>query len=152
DRAALARLRRAASIIEAVAEPATADLHRRMGLTSRLHGPQRAALLAAVLAHVRSDNQATTVAGAIGKARGSEASTPLISPIRFKGLVAARERDDLLVAFRRWAAVLDDTANVRDLARLLLPFTDPDERYADIARVGFAFDSHGARQYAPETD
>src|SRR5262249_53774926 len=67
DRPRLARLRRAASIIEAMAEPATADLHRRMGLTSRLHGPQRAALLAAVLAHVRSDNQATTVAGAIGK-------------------------------------------------------------------------------------
>jgi hypothetical protein len=72
--------------------------------------------------------------------------------MRFKRLVAAREPDDLLVAFRRLAAVLDDTANVRDLARLLLAFTDPDERCGDIARVGFAFDYHGARQYAPETD
>jgi CRISPR system Cascade subunit CasB len=152
DRAALARLRRAASIIEAMVEPATADLHRRMGLITKSHSPQRSALLAAVLAHVRSDNPATTVAGAIGKARGGGASTPLISPLRFKRLVAAREPDDVLVVFRRLAAILDHTANVGDLARLLLTFTDPDERHADIARVCFAFDYHGARQYAPDTD
>jgi CRISPR system Cascade subunit CasB len=121
-----------------------------MDLTNKLHAPERAALLAAVLAQVRSDDPKATIAGAIGKPRGGEGS-PLITPMRFKKLVAAREPDDLLIVFRRLVVVLDHTANVRDLARLLLAFTGPDDRHADIARTRFAFDYHGAGQYAPDS-
>src|SRR5262245_38762838 len=151
DRAALARLRRAASIIEAVAEPATADLYRRVGLAKSEQGAQRTALVAAVLAHVRKDDP-TPIANAIGSRRGDNDTAALLTPLRFKRLVAAREADELLIAFRRVVSILGDQASVRDLARLLLGFTDPDERQANISRTRFAFDYHGAGQYAPDAE
>ena len=163
DRAAVARLKRAANIMEAAAEPATGDLYEKLGRAnpddvrrnfSKEEATQdlpRAALLAAVLAHVRDDDRKNkSVAEAIGAPRGGEDTTALITPIRFKRLVAAREADDLLIAFRRVVAILGKTANVKDLAMQLLAWTDPDDRTADIARTRFAFAYHGASRYAPD--
>lgn len=149
DRAAIARLKRAASIMEAAAEPATADLYKKLGFTDPSNLP-RAALLAAVLAHVRKDDPRQPFAEAIGTSRSGVDTTALISPLRFKRLIAAREPDDLLIAFRRAVAILGKEANVRDLARLLLGFTD--ERWSDISRTRFAFAYHGAALAAPEPD
>jgi CRISPR system Cascade subunit CasB len=150
DRAALARLRRASSIMEAAVEPATADLYARLGFARQTaeRDLPRAALVAAVLAHVRA-NTGAPIAAAIGTPRGGADSQQKITPLRFKRLVAARTPDELLIAFRRVVAILGDQANVRDLARQLLAFTDPDERQADIARTRFAFAYHGAADFAP---
>lgn len=147
DRAAAARLRRASSVLEAATEEATADLYQRLEFTSPDRDLPRAALIAAVLAHVRKENR-HKVAEAIGTPRSGGDTTPLISPLRFKRLIAAREPDDLLTAFRRVVAILGKEANVKDLAQLLLGFTD--EHWADIARTRFAFAYHGAAIAAPE--
>ena len=149
DRAALARLRRAGSALEAAAEPATADLFGKLMFEHPERDLARAALVAAVLAHVRRDDGATTVARAMGAPRGGDDTTALLTPLRFKRLIAAREPDDLLIGFRRAVAILGDTANVKDLARQLLAWTD--ERHSDRARTLFAFDYHGAGQYAPHS-
>ncbi|MEZ5852085.1 MAG: type I-E CRISPR-associated protein Cse2/CasB [Hyphomicrobiaceae bacterium] len=157
DRATLARLKRASSILEAMSEPAVAELYRRLGFKHTKHDAERdgprAALIAAVLAHVRKDDEKLTpLARAIGAPRGGDDSQQLVTPLRFKRIVAAREPDELLVAFRRAVAILGDTANVSDLARTLLAFTDPVDNRADIARTQFAFAYHGAARFAPETN
>src|SRR3954470_18086980 len=57
DRAALARLRRAGTLAEAMAEEATQDLYRRLGYGRAPPGRwlPRVAVVAAVLAHVRAE-------------------------------------------------------------------------------------------------
>jgi CRISPR system Cascade subunit CasB len=147
DRAAVARLRRAGSILDAAAEPAAGDLFRQLRFTHNGTNVIRAALIAAVLAHVRTDDRSQSVARAIGTPRGGDDTTALVTPLRFKRLISAREAEDLLIAFRRAVAILDHTANVKDLARQLIAWTDDEQ--ADRARTFFAFDYHGAGQYAP---
>jgi CRISPR system Cascade subunit CasB len=151
DRATLARLRRAGGLIQAAAEPATVDLFRKLRFERPERDLARAALIAAVLAHVRRDDNSETVARSIGTPRGGDGTTALLTPLRLKRLIAAREPDDLLIGFRRAVAILGDTANVKDLARQLLAWTDPDDKKADRARTLFAFDYHGAGQYAPQS-
>lgn len=153
DRATLARLKRASSILEVMSEPAAAELYRRIGFKHASTDLPRAALVAAVLAHVRKDDEKhTPFARAIGAPRGGEDSQQLVTPLRFKRLVAARDPDDLLIAFRRAVAILGDKANVFDLARTILAFTDPIDNRADIARTQVAFAYHGAADYAPQSD
>ncbi len=154
DRATLARLRRADGLLEAASEPATIKLFQELQFDRNYatRDLPRAALVAAVLAHVREDDRSQSVAPAIGQPRAGAGSTPLITPLRFKRIVAARSPDELLVQFRRVVAIMDKTANVKDLARLLLAFTDPNQDYADRARVMFAFAYHGAEGFAPAAD
>lgn len=150
DRATLAKLRRASSIMEAAAEPATADLFKRLGFERKCASRDlpRAALIAAILAHIRPNENKEALAHAIGTTRGGADTTELVSPLRLKRLVAAREPDDLLIAFRRVIAILGRTANIKDVAKQLLLWTD--DRHADRARTLFMFDYHSADQFAPE--
>ncbi|MEQ1711500.1 MAG: type I-E CRISPR-associated protein Cse2/CasB [Hyphomicrobium sp.] len=150
DRAAVARLKRASRILDAAAEPATAALFQMLGFARYAADRDlwRSALVAAVLAHVRKDDKSHGVAAAIGAPHGVAEATALVSPLRFKRLVAAREPDELLIAFRRTVAQLGNTANVKDLARQLLLFTS--DHHGDIARTRFAFAYHGAASFAPE--
>lgn len=152
DRATIASLKRAGNILESMSEPASAELYRRLGLTRPDIDLPRAALVAAVLAHVREDARSMPFAEAIGRPRGGKDSQQLVTPLRFRRLIAAREPDDLLIAFRRAVAILGDAAPVKDLAFQLLAFTDPDPRIADIARTHFAFAYHGAAGSAPDAD
>lgn len=147
DRAAIARLRRIANVMEAFAEPASVDLYRQLGFTVPERDLPRAALIAAVLAHVRSSSE-VSLARALGPPPGGQPQDAVLKPLRFKRLLAARQPDDLLIAFRRVVALLNGSANVKDLARLLLAWTD--ERFGDIARTRFAFDYHGAAFAAPD--
>ena len=146
DRAALAKLRRASSVMEAAAEPATADLYKKLGFTRPECDLARAAVVAAVLAHVR-DGHRDKVAQAIGTPRAGDGSTAMVTPLRLKRLLAAREPDDVLIAFRRIVAILDHKANIRDLAAQLLAWTDGER--GDLTRTLFAFDYHGAGPFAP---
>ncbi|MEO0800298.1 MAG: type I-E CRISPR-associated protein Cse2/CasB [Pseudomonadota bacterium] len=154
DRATLARLRRADSLLDAASEPATIDLFLTLGFDRRWaqRDLPRAALIAAVLANVRDNDSRQWIANAIGQPRGGEDTTALITPLRFKRIVAARTPGDLFIQFRRVVAIMDRTANVKDLAKQLLAFTDPDEATAERARVMFAFAYHGADAFAPYQD
>ena len=69
---------------------------------------------------------------------------------RFKHLVSARGDEEILIAFRRVVAMLGRTANVKDLARLILSWTD--DEAGDRARTRFAFDYHGAGFAAPAAE
>lgn len=151
DRAALAKLKRADTLLEAAAEPETIELFFKLGFEKHNANRDlpRAALIAAVLAHVRKNDDTQKIAQAIGQPRAGEDSTAKITPLRFKRLIAARTPNEMLIAFRRVVAILGKSANVKDLARILLSFTDPDDRRVDIARTQLAFAYHGATNYAP---
>jgi CRISPR system Cascade subunit CasB len=68
NRAALARLRRCSTWVEAATEPEMALLFRQIGRRQERRLP-RVAVLAAVLAHVRSD-EASNLASSVGSKGG----------------------------------------------------------------------------------
>ena len=116
DRAAVARLRRAAGIREAAADPATIELCRSLGLGWQ--GLERVALTAAVLAHVREDNGSLVAARQLGPPDAA------MSWLRFRRLMEADTADERLLAFRRAVALAGRRINVTDLARSLLNWND----------------------------
>lgn len=147
DPGALAKLRRG-GLQDAALEPATADLYRR--LKPFLGGGrfddayETAALVAAVLAHVREHDN-TNVARAAG-ATGDKAAR--VSPLRFRKILAARGGPDCLIAFRRLVALLDKRANVGDLAVSLVEWNR--DGAGDKRRTRWAFDYYNAGNVAPE--
>lgn len=149
NRAALARLRRCSSPLEAAAEPETAALFRKLGAHQKDIG--RIAVLASVLAHVRDEpKKSPPIARAIGPPPGGQPEDAVVKPVRFRSLMAARTDAELMIAFRRVVALLDRKADVTDLARVLLGWTD--DEYGDRVRTRFAFDYHGAGFAAPDAD
>lgn len=150
NRAALAQLRRCSSVVQAAAEPATVRLFKSLGYT-RYDEDHLAltAALAVVLAHVRESGPGK-IALAIGPPPGGEANDALLKPVRFRTLMTARTGDQLLTSFRRVVALLDRNANVRDLSRVILGWTD--DEAGDQHRTRFAFDYHGAGDYAPPSN
>jgi CRISPR system Cascade subunit CasB len=140
DRAALARLRRASSWIDAAGESQTIALFHNLNANEREFS--RIAILAAVLAHVRSDTGpdvpvARTIGALPGK--GEEAA---LKPPRLRRLLTAKDEEAIFTGFRRLVAIMDGKANAGDLAWNILTW----ER--EKTRMKFAFDYwHGP---APE--
>ncbi|ACI50222.1 CRISPR-associated protein, Cse2 family [Gluconacetobacter diazotrophicus PA1 5] len=142
DRGTLARLRRCASIVDALFEPAVQTLARRCG--ARREGElARVALVAAVLAHVRSDNPAQFVARQIGPTDMAKVATALCKPVRFRRLLDASEFDECLTAFRRLVTLAGRTVNVADLARSVLAWPRTgmwDDMAAEKIRVRWVYE------------
>ena len=125
NRAALARLRRAASPLEAADQEETIDLVCRLGGDPQTLAP--IAVCAAVLAHVRTEDT-VPVARRIGRPRGDPDQRPLVSPLRFRRFIQADTPEDMLIQFRRLVALADRTANVTDLAAALLDWSEERKR------------------------
>jgi CRISPR type I-E-associated protein CasB/Cse2 len=147
DRATLAKLRRHSNPLELVSEPATGDLFR--ALHFRAPSPQqhdrggvtdyeRAAVLAGVLAHVKPPS----ISGSFASAMKGHGDRAVVSAIRMKRFMAAREPEDVLRQFQRILAMLGDKANVYDVAENVLAWLD-DTPAGDRARTRFAFKYHG---------
>jgi CRISPR system Cascade subunit CasB len=123
DRAALARLRRCATVAEAMQDPATISLFRRCGGSGPGELPA-AGLAAAVLAHVRKDDPDNrSIARRVGPV-ADKAETALLKPLRFRRLMEADLPDERLVAFRRLAALTGGTLNIGELAGALLNWNE----------------------------
>lgn len=123
DRGALARLRRCATVMEAASEPATIALCRRLG--GQVSELDRAALIAAVLAHVREDTHGLPVARQIGVQQDGPAA---MSDLRFRRLLQEETDDERLIAFRRLVALAGRKLNVSDLAFGLWNWNDEKQR------------------------
>jgi CRISPR system Cascade subunit CasB len=149
DRAALARLRRCASPLEAASEPATIALYRKLGLEYPERDLPRVAALAGVLAHVRASTR-DPLARQLGPPPGGQPEDALLKPLRFKRLMAARGPEETMIAFRRVVHMLNSEANVRDLSRLMLAWDLVG--LGDRTRTRFAFDYHGAAFAAPDAE
>jgi len=124
DRAALARLRRCATVAEAMQDPAAISLYRRCGGG----GPQdlpTIGLAAGVLTHVRTDDpNQPRLARRLGPDTTDKVETALLKPLRFRRLMEADTPDERLTAFRRMVALANGTVNVRELAGALLDWSE----------------------------
>ena len=117
QRAALARMRRAATLIEVMQEP------EAMRLIARLpRNPERAAALAGVLAFVRHTDE-RRVARAVGRASFDDDQSALMSAGRFRRLLQMQP-NELIDAMRRLVRMTKGTANVRDLSAAILYWGD----------------------------
>lgn len=155
DPAALARLRRASTVAEAMAEEATLDLFRRLGLTradtdvARL---PRVAVIAMVLAHVREDREhegewRRSAIQAVGRKTLEDTDSVKMSPLRFRRLLACRDDDheDLARQMRRLVQLAGGAINVGDLAESLFFWNER-------TRNRWAFDYFGAGFAAPDRE
>lgn len=137
DRAALARLRRCATVADAMQEPATIALFRACR-ADRPDDLVTVALAAAVLAHLRQDRPDQSVARQIGPQEGPEAlDTALMKPLRFQRLMVAATPDERLAAMRRLVALASGALNLRDLADALLD-------WVEWRRIRWTYDYWGA--------
>ncbi len=116
NRRACAELRRAASPLEALFVP------QGIGLANRLlpkehkdYELQRLGAVAGVLAHVRRDNDVHP-AVAMALPREGGASAP-VSEARFRRLLACEELDELYPMLIRVLRILDNQADVKQLAK-----------------------------------
>jgi len=138
DRGSLARLRRA-DLIEAMEDPSTFDLFRRLGWRD----PSRlidAALCAGVLATIRADDRSKHAARQLGVQ--SSDGRPVLSTLRFRRLIATETPQERLTALRRAVLLANATTNVREVAAACLDWSD--ER-----RRRWAFEYYDAANAAP---
>ena len=117
-RAALARLRRASTPLEILQEPEALRLITRL---PHEH-PDRVAILAGVLAHVR-DPDDHRVARAIGRTSLDDDKSALMAEARFQRLLQV-PGDELLDAMRRLVRMTRGKANVVDLSFAVLRWGD----------------------------
>lgn len=113
-RAALARMRQAATPLEVMFEPEALSLIQRLP-----RNPDRAAVLAGILACVSTDDS-RPVARAVGRASLDDDQSPAImSEVRFRRILQT-PADGLMDAMRRLVAMTKGQVNVRDLSAAVL--------------------------------
>ncbi len=123
-------MRRATSPIEALMEPESIALARRLGRTAPIE-MNRNCMLAAVLAHVR-EHDPTPLARAAGPATPSgdvsaDDRTAKLKHGRFKRLLQSDD-DELLEQMRRLVHLLGERANILDLTTSILFWGDRTRR------------------------
>lgn len=141
DRAALARLRRAGTLGEVMAEEAAIDLWRRLA-NSDEQRLKRIAVIAHVLAHVREDDKETGMRR-VGRKSYGDADSAKLKPIRFRRLLAAREDDELMREMRRLVQLADRRLDVGHLAASLF-------FWSDTTRARWTFDYFAATHAQPQ--
>jgi CRISPR type I-E-associated protein CasB/Cse2 len=137
DPGALARLRRAATPLEALMEPQTLRLCRALDVNRNdARTLDRVAVLAIVLAHVRESTE-----GRLGALLGA-GDPPRMHPLRLQRLISARDTEETLRGFREAVSLLDGRAPVPDLVRNVLGWLDG--RAPERVKARFLFDYHGS--------
>ena len=117
QRAALARLRRAATPIDVMQEPEALRLIARLP-----RNPDRIAMLAGILAFVReSDDQ--RVARAVGRKTLDDEQSALLSEGRFRRLLQVHD-SELMEPMRRLVRMTKGKLNVHDLSSAVLYWGD----------------------------
>ena len=147
DTGARARLRRAATPVEALTEARAVELARMLGMDAET-SPQKletVGALAAVLAHVRINVGATKMAALLGPQKGDE--RPVMSDLRFRRLLAARTPVDLMRQMRAAVQLLKGRGNVADIAHAMLHWND-----ATRVRWTYAYWQAAFASPAPESE
>ena len=117
QRAALARLRRAATPLDVMQEPEALRLIARLP-----RDPDRVATLIGVLAHVRETDE-RHVARAVGRTALDDDQSALLSEGRFRRLVQV-PHNELMEPMRRLVRMAKGTVNVHDLSYAILNWGD----------------------------
>ena len=121
QRAALARIRRAASPLDVIQEPEALVLIARLRFDV-----ERVAVLAGVLAFVRQTDH-RNVARAVGRDTFDDAQSARLSEGRFRRLLQVPS-GELMEPMRRLVRMADGKVNVRDLSSSILYWGDRTKR------------------------
>ena len=113
NKAALARIRRAATPTEVLLEPEALRLVARLPFS-----PKKAAVLAGVLAFVR-ETEDRSVASAIGRSSLDDEQSAAMSEGRFRRLLQSRD-EEFMEAMRRLVRLRKGCANVINLSNAIL--------------------------------
>ncbi len=140
-RRARAVLRRADTPLAVLGVSAVHDLNRALcdtghELRRRADGPDRLALIAVALAHMK-DGQ-----GAAAARRFGAGDPPPLSPIRFNALIRTEAPRDLIRPLARALGIVGGSADVRKLAEDLYWWNER-------IRTEWCFDYHGAADAKP---
>ena len=135
QRAALARLRRAANPLQVMMEPQALRLIQRLPRSDE----NRVAIVAGVLAFVREDASAPIVR-AVGRKSLDDEMSATLSENRFRRLLQT-PTNELLDPMRRLVRLAKDEANVRHLAESILYWGDHRKKL-------WIFDYYGAASAA----
>src|SRR2546423_338880 len=114
NRSDRARLRRCKSHIEVVFEPAFHNLRQRLQAREFQAG-QALAHVAGILSHVKNHSADRSFAEQLALTKPGN-NQAILSGLRFRRLLAIKERDELFVPLLRVISMLDGTANILSLA------------------------------------
>jgi len=147
DRASLARLRRCSVPRDAMVEPATFWLFRRLGMTSPRSMP-KVSLIAMTLAHVRDEVEERHPVRAVGRLSINDEDSAAMKLIRFRRLLACRDDDDDALdefarQMRRFVALAGRRIDVGELGASLFFWNDK-------TRTRWAFEYFAAGNAAPD--
>ncbi len=137
-RAALARMRRAATPIEVMQEPEALRLIERLP-----RRPEDVAILAGILAFVRESDD-RSVARTVGRTRLDDDQSALLSEGRFRRLLQA-QHGELMEALRRLVRMTNGRADVRDLSFSVL-------HWGDGVKKRWIFEYYAVRQSLPSDE
>ncbi|MCY4599077.1 MAG: type I-E CRISPR-associated protein Cse2/CasB [Acidobacteria bacterium] len=137
-RAALARMRRAATPIEVMQEPEVLRLIERLP-----RRPEDVAILAGILGFVRESDD-RSVARAVGRTRLDDDQSARLSEGRFRRLLQA-QHGELMEALRRLVRMTKGKADVRDLSASVL-------YWGDGVKKRWIFDYYAVRQSLPSDE
>jgi CRISPR system Cascade subunit CasB len=147
DKGERADLKRAERPLRVAFSPAYHDLLRRLqeaGYRLGTDGRERLALLAGLAAHVKQHTDTGhSLASQMGSPKpGSEKAT--VSELRFRRILAIDDLDEFYSQLRRAINLLDGTANLVDLARVLFRWRPIAEQNPYDPRKNWAYDYYAA--------
>ena len=145
DKGERAALRRAARLTEVVLSPAFHRLLRELrqsgyGIAETRY-PKLAAI-AGLAARVKAE-----MPGPLAKHMGSPkpgGNAPVVAELRMRNLLACDDVEALYTQLRRALALLDDRANLADLAALVWHWSPMDEKRTNDPRRQMAYDYYAA--------
>jgi CRISPR system Cascade subunit CasB len=145
DRGERATLRRAGSLTEVMLSPAFHHLLRQLRQTGCGIAESRypkLATIAGLAARVKSET-AGSLATRMGNPKpGGKA--PVVSELRMRNLLACDHMETLYTLLRRAVALLDDQANLADLAAIVWHWAPMDEKRPNDPRRRMAYDYYAA--------
>lgn len=147
DKGERAELKRAENPLRVVFSPAYHDLLYRLqeaGYRLGTGSRERLALLAGLAAHVkRHTTNERSLAVQMGSPKpGSDRAT--VSELRFRRILAIDDLGELYTQLRRAISLLDGTANLIDLARVLFRWQPIAEQNPSDPRKNWAYDYYAA--------
>jgi len=117
-----AQLRRCRDLSAVMFQPGFHRLRRELLGTDWRYTPAIAAV-AGILAHVK-ENSSLKLVDSMATPKEMGADTPRVSGLRFRRLLQCKRREDLFLNLIRTVRLLDNTANVTDLAKDIYKWGD----------------------------
>jgi CRISPR system Cascade subunit CasB len=143
DKGERAELKRAENPLRVVFSPAYHDLLYRLSEAGYRLGTgnrERLTLLAGLAAHIKQHtDDARSLATQMGNPQPESARAP-VSNLRFRRILATDDLGELYTQLRRAISLLDGTANLIDLARVLFLWRPIAEQNSNDPRKNWAYD------------